>query len=107
MSGGIAYVYDPDGTFPALRQPRDGRRSSRSTTTTASGCAPPSSATASSPAPTVAERLLDDWESEVEAFRKVMPKDYKRVLAVMREAERARPVAGGDATSSVMESAHG
>ena len=45
---------------------------------------------------TVAERLLDQWESEVEAFRKVMPKDYKRVLGVMREAERARALGRGD-----------
>ena len=34
MSGGVAYVYDPDGTFPRPRQPRDGRARARWTTTT-------------------------------------------------------------------------
>ena len=41
----------------------------------------------------LAERLLDQWESEVEAFRKVMPKDYRRVLGVLAEAERLGLVA--------------
>ena len=36
---------------------------------------------------TVAERLLADWDTAVEVFRKVMPTDYRRVLTVMREAQ--------------------
>jgi glutamate synthase (NADPH/NADH) large chain len=53
-----------------------------------------------------AERLLDAWESEVEAFRKVMPKDYRRVLAVMREAERLG-LSQEETDVKVMESSSG
>ena len=35
----------------------------------------------------VAKRMLASWSVEVSRFRKVMPTDYKRVLAVMRQAE--------------------
>ena len=52
------------------------------------------------------ERLLDQWESEVEAFRKVMPKDYRRVLAVLAEAERLG-LSEEETDVAVMESAHG
>ena len=41
----------------------------------------------------VAERLLDQWESEVEAFCKVMPKDYRRVLGGDARGGAARAVA--------------
>ncbi len=54
----------------------------------------------------VAERLLDSWESEVEAFCKVMPKDYRRVLAVMREAERLG-LSQEETDVKVMESSRG
>jgi len=54
----------------------------------------------------VAARLLDGWESEVEAFCKVMPKDYRRVLAVLREAERLG-LSPEETDVKVMESAHG
>jgi glutamate synthase (NADPH/NADH) large chain len=54
----------------------------------------------------VADRLLLAWESEVEAFRKVMPKDYRRVLAVLREAEELG-VSEVERDEMVMRSAHG
>jgi glutamate synthase (NADPH/NADH) large chain len=54
----------------------------------------------------VAERLLDGWESEVEAFCKVMPKDYRRVLAVMREAEELG-LSQEETDVKVMESSRG
>ncbi len=54
----------------------------------------------------LAERLLDQWESEVEAFCKVMPKDYRRVLAVLDEAARLG-LSQDDTDVMVMESAHG
>jgi glutamate synthase domain-containing protein 3 len=46
----------------------------------------------------VAERLLARWDEAVGEFRKIMPKDYKRVLTAMQEAE-AR---GVDALEAVM-----
>ena len=54
----------------------------------------------------VAERLLDAWESEVESFRKVMPKDYRRVLAVMAEAKEAG-LSEAETAVKVMEASHG
>jgi glutamate synthase (NADPH/NADH) large chain len=54
-------------------------------------------------ASTVATGLLADWDDAVERFAKIMPKDYKRVLAAMREAERA----GADVEDAIMAASHG
>jgi len=101
MSGGIAYVYDPDGTFPLrvnremvdldpmddedrawlterLRLHHDETESER------------------------AGRMLADLDVELGMFVKVMPKDYKRVLAATERAART----GSDAQSAVMAAAH-
>jgi glutamate synthase (NADPH) large chain len=51
----------------------------------------------------VAARLLASWESSVERFAKVMPKDYKRVLLAASAAERD----GRDVDEAVMAAAHG
>ena len=55
----------------------------------------------------VAERLLDQWESEVEAFRKVMPKDYRRVLAVHAPRPSDSGCREDETDVMVMEAAHG
>jgi glutamate synthase (NADPH/NADH) large chain len=87
MSGGIAYVYDPEDQFLArcnlamvelepVTEPSDvaelktlieeHRRHTGST---------------------VAERILKDWSAQLASFRKVMPIDYRRALQQMaREA---------------------
>jgi glutamate synthase (NADPH/NADH) large chain len=51
----------------------------------------------------VAARLLADWDSAVGRFTKVMPQDYKRVLAAASAAERE----GRDVNEAVMAAAHG
>jgi glutamate synthase (NADPH/NADH) large chain len=51
----------------------------------------------------VAAGLLADWASALGRFRKVMPKDYKRVLAAARRAERD----GLDVNEAVMAASHG
>src|SRR4051812_5579771 len=85
MSGGIAFVHDPTDVFPSLvnydlveLEPLtdDDREWLRATV----------EAHKEATGSTFAERLLDQWDTEVEAFRKVMPKDYRRVLAVLEEA---------------------
>jgi glutamate synthase (NADPH/NADH) large chain len=105
MSGGIAYVYDPDDRFPALvnyemveLEPlADGDREwlratvERHRELTGSD---------------VADRLLSAWESEVESFRKVMPQDFKRVLAVMNESATSG-LSEEETLSRVMAAAHG
>ena len=52
---------------------------------------------------TPAERILRRWHSEVRCFRKVMPKDYRRVL----EARAAAAELGQDPDEAVMAAAHG
>jgi glutamate synthase (NADPH/NADH) large chain len=51
----------------------------------------------------VAARLLADWDAAVGRFTKVMPQDYKRVLAAASAAERE----GRDVNEAVMAAAHG
>ena len=105
MSGGIAYVYDPDDRFPALvnyqmvelepltSEDRDWLRATVERHRELTGS-------------DVADRLLTQWESEVESFRKVMPEDYKRVFTVMSEAA-ASGLSEDETLARVMASAHG
>ena len=102
MSGGVAYVHDPDGTFPALVNPEmvdldpltdedraflaDRVKRHQEETDSA-----------------VAERLLAAWSVECERFVKVMPRDYKAVLEATRRAEAE----GVDPLEAVMAAAHG
>ncbi len=51
----------------------------------------------------VAEQLLSKWEDTRGKFVKVMPKDYKRVLAAMEKARQT----GIPEEEAVMEAAHG
>jgi len=105
MSGGIAFVHDPDDGFASLVNydlvelealGDDDREWLRATVEQHHA------ATGSQ----VARRLLDEWEREVEAFRKVMPKDYRRVLAVLAEAEQLG-LSPEETDQKVMASAHG
>jgi glutamate synthase (NADPH/NADH) large chain len=50
-----------------------------------------------------ARALLVDFDTAVERFGKVMPKDFKRVLAAQAAAERD----GRDINEAIMEAAHG
>ncbi len=52
---------------------------------------------------TVAKKILDDWKEQQSRFIKVMPTDYKRVLAAIEKA-RAE---GTSEDEAVMEAAHG
>lgn len=51
----------------------------------------------------IARELLADWDVSVGRFGKVMPKDFKRVLAARDAAEQA----GRDVNEAIMEAAHG
>jgi len=102
MSGGTAYVFDPGENFPPLcntdmvdletiqldesvevrRLLEEHVRYTRSN---------------------VAREILDDWDSTVKQFIKVIPKDYKRIL---RAIEKAR-LTGASQDEAVMEAAHG
>jgi glutamate synthase (NADPH/NADH) large chain len=105
MSGGIAYVYDADGTFRSRLNDEmvvldeldaddraflhDTVRRHRELTGSA-----------------VAERLLASWSVKLSRFRKVMPLDYQRVLNVMRQAEQ-EGLTEAQTLERVMEASHG
>ncbi|GAA5052508.1 glutamate synthase (NADPH/NADH) large chain [Thermocatellispora tengchongensis] len=52
---------------------------------------------------TVAKALLEDWDAALARFGKIMPSDYKRVLAARAAAEAE----GRDIDEAVMAAAHG
>ena len=102
MSGGVAYVYDADGSFPSLLNgemvsivgleagDREFLRERVEAHLRETGSA-------------VAGRLLRDWESALDRFVKVLPDDYQRVMeATARAQERGEPV-----LEAVMAAAHG
>jgi glutamate synthase (NADPH/NADH) large chain len=55
---------------------------------------------------TVAERLLTDWGAALPRFGKVMPRDYKAVLAAKNAAEQAG-LSESETTAKMMEAANG
>jgi glutamate synthase (ferredoxin) len=86
MSGGIAYVLDEDGSFP--RRANLGMVDLEAVVDTADvemvkDLLSRHIRYTHSP---VAARLLVDWARSREQFVKVIPKDYKRVLAVIKKA---------------------
>jgi len=52
---------------------------------------------------TVAKNILDNWDDYQSRFVKVMPRDYKRVLAAIKKAKED----GTSIDDAVMEAAHG
>jgi glutamate synthase (NADPH/NADH) large chain len=105
MSGGTAYVYDPDAMFSSLVNYQmveleelseadfGWLRETVQRHQELTGSA-------------VAKRLLGNWEHDVRLFRKVMPLDYKRVLTVMAEAS-AEGLSEDETQKLVMAAAHG
>ncbi|KAA0105665.1 glutamate synthase large subunit [Mycolicibacterium sp. P1-5] len=102
MSGGIAYVYDPDGKLPAnlntemvdIDEFDDADVEWLRDIIVAHVDATDS---------VVGQRILADWSGQVGNFVKVMPRDYKAVLKAIAEAEAA----GEDVGKAIMAAAHG
>jgi len=103
MSGGIAYVLDPEGDFrrrcnlgmvdlEPLLDIED--------VETVKDLLARHIRYTQSP---VAARLLVNWTASQQVFVKVMPKDYKRVLAAIKKAQDT----GQSVDDAVMASAHG
>jgi glutamate synthase (NADPH) large chain len=103
MSGGIAYVHDPtevfaskvNGDMVALEELDDSDREFLAATILRHRDLTGSA---------VAERILGSWETEVGSFRKVMPRDYKRVLTVVAES-RAAGLDEQETVDKIMEAA--
>jgi glutamate synthase (NADPH/NADH) large chain len=105
MSGGIAYVYDPFGTFATQVNYEMVDLEELSTDDTAwlkNTVKRHSDLTGSA----LADRIVSQWSTEVSKFRKVMPRDYRKVLTVM-EAARAEGLNESDTAQRIMEAARG
>jgi glutamate synthase (NADPH/NADH) large chain len=102
MSGGIAYIYDPERTFGQRVnlqmvdvEPLDGEDNFFVRSLLERHGVETDSA--------VAARLLENWALEQREFVKVMPRDYRRIL----EATRLAEAEGRSVDDAVMEAAHG
>ena len=105
MSGGIAYVYDPQGHFAdnvnyemVDLEPLDASDEAWLRATVQRH----RDFTESE----IADRILSAWATEESHFRKVMPRDYKRVLSVLEEA-KAKGLTEDQTAEVVMEVARG
>ncbi|MGV0849340.1 glutamate synthase large subunit [Mycolicibacterium phlei] len=102
MSGGIAYVYDPAGALPGnlndeMVELED--LNGEDLEWLRGMIAAHVDATDSA----VGQRILNEWDNNVKHFTKVMPRDYKRVLEAIAEAERA----GANVDEAIMAAASG
>ena len=105
MSGGIAYVYDPDGQFPSnvnYEMVELEHVGGEDEEWLRAAIARHGSFTKSA----IADRILAAWTVEVSRFRKVMPRDYKRVLTVQAESA-AEGLTQEQTDDRVMEAARG
>lgn len=102
MSGGVAYVYDPDGTFTGLVN-REMVDLDPLNTADAAAVKQLVELHQAETGSTVARRVLAGWVSESHNFVKVIPKDFKRVIKARKLAESE----GRDPVKAIMEAAHG
>ncbi|WP_281498645.1 glutamate synthase large subunit [Mycolicibacterium sp. F2034L] len=102
MSGGIAYVYDPAGNLAEnlnaemveLESLDDEDVDFLRTMVSAHVDATDSA---------VGQRILSNWDGELNSFTKVMPRDYRRVLEAIADAEQR----GADVNEAIMAAASG
>ncbi|WP_067884901.1 glutamate synthase large subunit [Nocardia vaccinii] len=103
MSGGVAYLYNPNGTFEKNISPEQADAveplSGDDFTWLHDVVVRHRDQTGSA----VAEAILGDWSQQVTHFVKVMPRDYKKVLLAISEAEKD----GRDVDAAIMEAARG
>lgn len=102
MSGGIAFVYDPENRFAHhinREMVKIEELEDADTAWLRDIITEHTNVTDSS----VGRLILNDWHVQLRAFRKVMPRDYRRVIEAMRQAEAE----GRDVDEAIMASAHG
>jgi glutamate synthase (NADPH) large chain len=102
MSGGVAYLYDPDEELPANLNTEmvDTEALDEDDAEYLHGII---QAHVDATDSAVGQRILADWHSQQRHFVKVMPRDYKKVLQAIAEAERD----GTDVDKAIMAAAHG
>ncbi len=102
MSGGIAYVYDTDGTFPnrcnkqmvLLESVTDAKEIEELKQMIENHVRYTKSK--------AGERILNDWTKALGRFVKVIPKDYKNVLIAM-EKVKSQGLSGDEAVMAAFE----
>lgn len=102
MSGGIAYFYDPDGALETnlntelvdIEALESGDADFLHAIVTQHQELTDS---------TLAASILGGWSQNVTSFKKVMPRDYKRVLLAIEQAEKD----GRNVDEAIMEAANG
>ncbi len=108
MSGGVGYVYDPQdalaGNLNAEMVELESLGDSDSDDAVFVHGMIQAHVDATDSA--VGQRILADWSGEQVHFKKVMPRDYKRVLEAIAEAERAGADENGVA-EAIMAAANG
>ena len=85
MSGGIAYVWDRNGNFASKCNTETFELEPVSDDTDVSELRRLIESHQTNTGSTVAKDILTNWQSELPRFKKVMPTDYKRVLAEMAQ----------------------
>ena len=102
MSGGVAYVYDPEDALPANLNSEmvELEALDEDDLEWLHGMI---QAHVDATDSAVGQRILADWTAEQQRFAKVMPRDYKRVLEAIAEAERT----GADPDEAIMAAASG
>ncbi|WP_439031055.1 glutamate synthase large subunit [Gordonia terrae] len=102
MSGGMAFVYDPEGKLPDNLNTElvDLEPLEDEDIEFLASVIEEHRAETESP---VAAAMLDDWDNAQTKFAKVMPRDYKRVLLAISTAEKT----GRDVNEAIMEAARG
>jgi glutamate synthase (NADPH/NADH) large chain len=105
MSGGVAYVYDPQSVFGAKVNYELVELESLSSTDLEELRAILTMHVTETDS-AVATKVLAGWATESANFRKVMPRDYKRVLEVMADA-KSNGLSEEETLSRVMEVARG
>ncbi len=102
MSGGVVFVFDDDNTFRQRLNTEmvDLETPDADDTEWLRRCVKAHLVATDS---AVAARILGEWDTESAKFRKVMPRDYKRVLEARAQAE----IRGEDPVAAVMAAAHG
>jgi glutamate synthase domain-containing protein 3 len=88
MSGGIAYIYDPDGKFPKRCNMGLVGLETIDTPEEKDEVYEYIQEHVAMTGSTVGKEMLDNWDSRVGQFVKVFPHDYKRVLLEREEAAK-------------------
>ena len=102
MSGGVAYVYDPDGTFPGRCNKSMVGLEAVLDSAEADDLHAFIQRHAELTGSTLAAKILANWTPNLPRFVKVMPHDYKRVLQSIERA-KADGLSGEEAINAAFE----